>query len=605
MRHRARCLLGAWLLASLCAAPAAASDDNKLLQAARLQEWDTVAALLIAGADPDTAQADGATALAWAAHWDHGDAAKALLDAGADPDAGNDYGMTPLLLAIRNRSDRMAKILLEGGADPNLAMWSGVTPLMAAARTGINHIVSEVLDHGADVNVKEPRRNQSALMWAISFGHPDTARLLIERGADIAARTKMLEDGRYTPIELEGYKANVSGTERGGYTPLMFAARAGETDTASLLLSRGAELDAVAAEDGSPLIIAAAMGHEQLALYLLMQGANPNIADANDMTALHYSMRDGLKLLHGYEIDFSPRVCGYASDSRCKSLEALTEQDHKLLEDPTSGLYVVEPKEDPNDALVGGNMYELADALLAAGADPDAKMKYPPPRLRMESLPYFNLTGATPFFLATASLDLDSMSTLLEYGVNPRPKTEINEAVFQQQTQRHSDDNQFLGDATALMVAVGMGRRNDFTPDEEELALEAARRLVNLGADVNAATATGWTPLHAAAFLGADKLVRFLVDHGARIDVENGCGQTPFSLTLGKDVTGLINRTVPHVSTAETLLELGAGDNPPVRVGECVLGRGGLEQDNFQAARVENEIRALEEKLKQRQQLRQ
>ena len=54
------------------------------------------------------------------------------------------------------------------------------------------------------------------------------------------------------------------------------------------------------------------------------------------------------------------------------------------------------------------------------------------------------------------------------------------------------------------------------------------------------------------------------------------------------------------MKTAELLLQLGAGDvQPSGPIGKCVLGRGGLEFDDFQRNRVETEIElsGLQEKL--------
>ena len=227
-------------------------------------------------------------------------------------------------------------------------------------------------------------------------------------------------------------------------------------------------------------------------------------------------------------------------------------------------------------------------------------MKYPPPRLRMERLSYFNLTGTTPFMLAVAALDMDAMNMLLETEVDALVKTEANPDIFSKQTKNFSDDNQFQGNATSLMVASGMGRNNDYSPDEEVKALDVVQRLIDFGADVNERNDVGWSALHAAAFLGADKIVSFLVENGAEIEAQNGCGLTPLSLAVGRNQKGLIRRTVPHVTTANLLLELGAGDKKPSDpVGQCVLGRGGLEFDDFQRDQVESVIKiaGLQEKL--------
>jgi ankyrin len=417
--------------------------------------------------------------------------------------------------------------------------------------------------------------------------------------------TRLKEDDEYSSMVLEGYAGNVDSVAQGGYTPLMFAARVGDIATARLLINRGADINAAAVEDGTPLVIASAWGHEELAMMLVDEGADPNIPDANGMTALHYAMRDGLKLLHGYEIVAATRICGFAGDSRCKPLDTATDEDREALNDPASGLYIVEGELDSNDydgqtrtVLPGGNMYDLAESLLAHGADVNAEMKYPPGRLRLDSLPWLNLEGATPFFLATASLDNSAMEMLLEHGANPLVRTNVNDDVFLKQTKAYADDNQILGNGTPLMVAVGLGKKNDFTPEEEKKALETAKRLIALGADVNDATATGWTALHAAAFVGANSLIKFLVENGANVNVQTGCGRTPLSLAEGLSVVGLLDRTIPRESTVEILKSLGAGKGPISEpAGQCVLGRGGLEVD----IEFTKEFLAIKEQQKQQQ----
>src|SRR4029453_564762 len=49
-----------------------------------------------------------------------------------------------------------------------------------------------LLDNGANANAKENSKSQTALMWAASEGHPAAAKLLIERGADVNARSKIV-----------------------------------------------------------------------------------------------------------------------------------------------------------------------------------------------------------------------------------------------------------------------------------------------------------------------------------------------------------------------------------------------------------------------------
>ncbi len=594
----------------LISSHAQATPGHDMLNASKKQDWETVSASLKLKADVNTVQADGATTLLWAVYWDNKDAVNQLIKAKADVNAGNDIGVTPLSLAIKNRNPEMVSVLLKAGANPNTAMWSGETPLMTAARTGITQIVKSLIDKGANVNATEPRRGQSALMWAISFRNPDAARLLIDAGANVSASTIMLKDEtNYSPMFMGGYAANVQSVPQGGYTPLMFAARVGDMTTARQLVARGADVNASSVEDGSALVIASSWGHEDLAVYLLEEGANPNVADANGMTALHYAMRDGLKLLHGFEISEATRVCGFRSDSLCKPIDTLTAEEKLQLEDPDVGLYIVEGAVNTEYAdgetsvpLPGNNMHELAEALLARGADVNAKMKYSPPRLRLDSLTWLNLEGATPFMLASAALDNSGMELLLEHGANPNVRTEVDRTIFEEQTTSYADDNQILGNGTPLMVAAGLGKKNDFTPLEERRAIGAVKRLVELGADVNESTATGWTALHAASFIGADNLIKFLVEEGANVNAMNGCGRTPWSLASGENVFGLLDRTSPRDSTMEVLESLGGSKSSPAGPkGTCILGRGGLEVDVVIDAR-RDEIRAQQKAEREAQQ---
>ncbi|MGY8813810.1 MAG: ankyrin repeat domain-containing protein [Gammaproteobacteria bacterium] len=598
------------LLLCIVSLSASAQTDMRLIDAAKSQDWAGVRSLLNEkDININATQADGATAMAFATYWDNIESVQKLLDAGADPNIGNDYGVTPLMLANENRSATMVKTLLEGNADPNVAMWSGETLLMSAARTGFAESIQMLLENGAEINTREPRRGQSALMWAISFGYPDIARILIEHGADINAKTIMLNE-EFTPMELEGYSGStIRAVPLGGYTPLLFAAMVGDVVTARLLVELGADVNAESESDGSPLIMAAALGHEDLAVYLLGKGADPNAVDVNGMTALHYALRDGIKILHGIIITDKTMVCNFANeDFLCKPLEVLNEEQLAYMKVPNVDVYVVKPGfkygNDTDKSMPGNNMHKLIGALLASGANPNAKMKYPPEALRLDVNPWFTLRNATPFLLAAAAQDTVAAAMLLEEGANPIVNTEIDKDIFIKQVNFPAEDNMVVGNATSLMAAVGLGRRSDMTIDEQDNALLIAKRLINLGADINAATETGWTALHAAAFIGATSLVRLLVEAGAKIDVMNGCGQTPMGLALANDSTGLLDRTLPRPETAEMLLELGAGENPPTGpLGVCVPGRGGLAADATRfREKVKVRLKPVNEELERRKQ---
>jgi len=97
--------------------------------------------------------------------------------------------------------------------------------------------------------------------------------------------------------------------------------------------------------------------------------------------------------------------------------------------------------------------------------------------------------------------------------------------------------------------------------------LEASRLAFELGGDVNATNRAGMTALHGAALVGSNDLVRFLVGHGARLDVPDRQGRTAWTIADGI-FTGVF---LTHRSTADLLVELGAdpklGADAPRTVG--------------------------------------
>jgi hypothetical protein len=162
--------------------------------------------------------------------------------------------------------------------------------------------------------------------------------------------------------------------------------------------------------------------------------------------------------------------------------------------------------------------------------------------------------GTTPFVRAAKNADVAVMRLLLENGANPNLATRNN--------------------TTALMALVGgLGRKYgadlQVLPAEEKNALEAARLVLDLGADVNAANEAGQTSLHAAAAIGANGVVRFLVERGARLDARTRQGRTPLDEALRgvPNIDGAPGEA--HEETAALLQELmaqrGIEVTPPPR----------------------------------------
>ena len=264
------------------------------------QDAEAVSTLVEQQVDLDATQADGATALHWAVYQDDLDVARRLILAGADAAASNDHGVTPLSLACTNANAAMVGALLGAGADANAAVNSGETVLMTCSRTGDVDAVEALLAAGARVNIKEFSERQSALMWAVAQRHSAVVSLLIEHGADVQARSNVRRFviSRRLQSQLKygergrNYGSDAQETDVGGFTPLLFAARHGDIESARLLLAAGANINDTAPDGSSVLVVAVYSGHGALAKFLLEQGANSNAA-AVGYTALHAAVMTG------------------------------------------------------------------------------------------------------------------------------------------------------------------------------------------------------------------------------------------------------------------------------------------------------------------------
>jgi ankyrin repeat protein len=88
--------------------------------------------------------------------------------------------------------------------------------------------------------------------------------------------------------------ANVNARDSFGFTALMFAAKSGNAATVELLLTKGAEVNARSKMLGyTALMNAAAFGNEEMVGALIDQGASVNARNDDGVTALSFSEQAG------------------------------------------------------------------------------------------------------------------------------------------------------------------------------------------------------------------------------------------------------------------------------------------------------------------------
>lgn len=476
-----------WLLIPLVTASVAFAADTRLADAVMNRQLDAVPPLLKQHAAVNGTQTDGATALLWAAHWDELATADLLLRAGADVGAANRYGITPLAEACTSGDIAMVEKLLKAGADANATQMEGETVLMTAARTGNPDVVKLLIDRGAEVNTAEPWRGQTALMWAAAEHHPAVVKLLLERGADPDGRSKAVD---FTKLKPKSGSIGMN-FPRGGFTPLLFAARQGDLESARILVEAGAGVNIGDPDNTTPLVVAIINLHYDLAAYLIEKGADLNAADVRGRTPLYAAVD-----MHNMDISTRPT-----------------------------------PKiSDKNDSV------SIAKLLLEKGVNPNPQLvKAMAPRGVLDGADASMGEGTTPFIRAAHSGDVMLMRMLLEHGADPKLVT-----------KNHT---------TALMSAAGVGWRDGKTRGTEAEVVEAVKICLEQGIEVNAANDNGDTAMHGAASRGADRMVQFLADQGARVDTKDKKGRTPLDVAMGvgADVGGV---RAPHESTAALLRKL-------------------------------------------------
>ena len=285
-----------YLLAVLIAAAlASAATSSEVADAVARADKAGVRALLQKNADVNAPQVDGTTALHWAAQADDLETAELLIRAGAKVMQPNQAGATTLLLACINGSAAMIEALVKAGAGVNaLLTRSGDTALMIASRSGKVGAVKVLLDAGSKVNAREDWGGTTALMWAVSERHPAVVKLLIERGADVNARSNFVPSASGRGFEGTTPSTSSPGKPEefasGSLTPLMFAAREDDLESARLLVAAGADVNALGGDGKNALSLAIFDGSYDVASFLVDHRANVNQADAQGFTPLFWAV---------------------------------------------------------------------------------------------------------------------------------------------------------------------------------------------------------------------------------------------------------------------------------------------------------------------------
>jgi ankyrin repeat protein len=509
----------AGLAVLLAGASAISAAELTLVGAAESGNREAAMRLLNAkGANINAPGADGTTAIMYAAANGDLDLVRALIKAGANVKPKNQFGTSALTEAAIIGSAPIISELLKAGADPNFRTPDGETPVMAAARSGKIDAAKALLDAGADINAKETWGGQSALMWAASQSQADMVKFLAAKGANLNDHGKINQWERKVIQEPRPKDLN-----KGGFTPLHYAAREGCALCVQYLLEAHADPDSEDPDRETPLLLALENLHFDTAAVLVKGGADLDKWDLFGRSPVYM-----------------------AADVSTLPLKG-------------NGAMAVLPSPDKLTAVDLGRM------LLERGANPNIQLKRRPP---YRDVPQDRggdqmlAQGATPLLRAARAGDDKFVALLLENkalvdlpskeGFTPLMAAAGVDYGQRVTRGRNRTDEGVLATMDLLVKAganvnaravvdrvpgSGRGGRGGApaapTPGQSSASANIAQ-MFRRGSQMPSANAVpNQTALHGAAEHGFDKFIEFLVAHGADLTAKDANGRTPLEAARG------------------------------------------------------------------------
>jgi ankyrin repeat protein len=494
----------------LSAAPAEVGNASgtALLDAAQSGEHVEAMRLLgTKGVNVNATGGDGSTAIMYAAANNDLELVRALIKAGANVKPANQFGSSAVTEAAIIGSGPILEALLKAGADPNYRTLNGETPLMAAARSGKVEATKALLAAGADINAKENWGEQSPLMWAAAQSQADMVKFLASKGANLNDHGKVNQWDRKIIQEPRPKDMN-----KGGFTPLHYAAREGCAACVQNLLTAGADPDSEDPDRETPLLLALENMHFDTAAVLVKGGADLDKWDLFGRSPVYM-----------------------AADVSTLPLKG-------------NGAMAVLPSPDKLTALDLGRM------LLEKGANANIRLKRRPP---YRDVPQDRggdtmlAQGATPLLRAARAGDAKFVALLLEYkalvdlpskeGITPLMAAAGVDYGLRVTRGRNRTEEGVLATMDLLVKAGADVNAHDvmdkrlgagYTPGQS--AASAASLRGRRDSQVPSANAVpNQTALHGAAEHGFNKFIEFLVANGADLAAKDANGRTPLEAARG------------------------------------------------------------------------
>ncbi|MFT5122871.1 MAG: ankyrin repeat protein [Kiritimatiellia bacterium] len=386
-------------------------------------------------------------------------------------------------------------------------------PIHVAAIKGHEKCLKQFIAAEPDIDIPN-KFGDTSLLLAVHDGHPGSARLLIQSGANV----------------------NVAGHENNRALHYCMTKPRGYKEMTALLLGQKADPNLLDLEGRAPLHL---IGDLDIKRDLLDHGASPYIADSEGYTPIFRDLigrsqqMDAMPYLQvyfekGLNPDFRYPVmdCGLIHWAIEKDREDIVELvlQHKadmnmLNQDGMPAVYLaMELRRD-----------RLATLLLKQGADANATRVFKKnPKLR-----------ETLLNAAVRNMNLYYTVLLLKYGAQPNIPgftADGSSALYnlcRAQIQASQSEDQLKVFERLIQAKVDVNLANTANKDTPLNAAISRSNgplvdaLLKANAKVNTPGAGGHTPLHMAAISGNQSLLQKLIAHGADVRARDTSGRTP------------------------------------------------------------------------------
>ena len=285
-------------------------DDNALQAACQMNNAEIIILLLENGADPNLHGGWYGSALHAAFSKGNEVIIRELLKRGADINHKGGYYHSILQAAVTSGKEEAVKTALKCGVSPNEKGGWFTYPLLRATALDScpDSIVRLLLEAGADPNLEREGDDFTDQTYRTALQHatsPSKVTLLLDNGAKVNTVSGWLGTALHAAIYDEEYQqmslmkllvdrgADVNQKVENIGSPLCYAARNAQLDSAQLLIQEGADLNSVDSGGHSSLhwAIGRSKAREELFDYIIGLGADPLLVDQRGCNGLHYAAR--------------------------------------------------------------------------------------------------------------------------------------------------------------------------------------------------------------------------------------------------------------------------------------------------------------------------